>query len=325
MSYLSIPRHYIFVLQDGTRVIRLSEDRVWNLNTDEQQAYHVPDFGRAITDGDLRELQEADFVGEFAADEVSVRADIATAVESDGSEAHRIRAYYLSTRIRHEQFDLVQQTLANLVTSHVVVPDVHDEFVVLYGREGRPFTTVNDAENVLQELINSAPGFFSTATVSVYEVAHTDTAQHDSPLKASLRTQTAERVKTDKAATRGKTAVVVGGGASIDQKLIRSVLTDELEMKVYICQSSREAIPIIEDYRPDVLLVDLQLSDTHGWPFIRKLRELPASHSLKILVMSSDQTDMVIALKVVRVNGFVLRPLQRERLREQVWVTLNTL
>ncbi|MEO1440510.1 MAG: hypothetical protein AAFV33_08895, partial [Chloroflexota bacterium] len=269
MSYLPIPRHYIFVLQRGTYVVRLSEDSVWDLEAGQKLAYNASDFGRAITDGDLRVLHNAGFVDTFTIQKVFIRQDIAASIESGKRGANRIRAYYITTAIEQNDLEHVEQTLSEVTISHVVVPAVRDGVVVLYGSGGQPFTTLYDAEKVLQQIVVGATDLFAGASVSVYEVSHYGTEASESPSDATLRTQTAKRVETDKTPTKGKTAVVVGGGESIDQKLIRNVLADDLEMKVYICQSSREAIPIIEDYRPDIVLVDLQLSDTHGWPFIR--------------------------------------------------------
>jgi len=323
LSYLSIPRHYIFILQSGEYVVRLADDQVCDIASGQMIAYSIDDFGHAITDGELRKLQHEAYINSFDEQSVHVRADVAAKIDTNKGSANRIRAYYIATTIPEHKLSSVLGLLPKLTITHVIQPEARDGVVAVYGRDGQPFMTLHDAEYVLQQLSLRAPEMFRQAIVSVYEVAHREDLESEVPSNAALRTQTLKQLQSDTSPTQGKTIVIVGGSDPNDQKNYRKILGEELKMQVYICQSSIEAIPIIEDYAPVIVLVDLQLSDIHGWAFIRKLREIPQLANLHILVISNDQNDMVIALKVVKVTGFIHRPINWAQLKEQVWVTLS--
>lgn len=85
-----------------------------------------------------------------------------------------------------------------------------------------------------------------------------------------------------------------GGGAGLvlvveDHEVLRSALRRILEdtgYEVHESASARGAALLAKRLRPDVVLLDLELPDGTGWDVIRQLRNLPATRSSEVVLLS---------------------------------------
>jgi len=315
MKPLTVPRHYVFVLQDGTQVVRVGSDRLRNILTGEQISYERSQYGHAITDGELQHLHNHGYVAAYSAQAVTLSITTEHNLKVVLPTSSRIRAYYIATSVPGEQLQLVKSHLPPELS---VMPVVRDGLVALYGLDGQPFEHLQDAEHVLQRALQTASAVFSGAFVSVYEVVISADKR-----ASMLDTQVAAVAAVDTTHTAGKVAKIVGGRNDQERTSIQHMLQDYLSLVVYTCALGGEALPLGEDHAPSVLIVDLQLTDMHGWAFIRKLREIPSMTGLPLVVFSDNPNDMIIALKVVQVSAFVPRPLDMNKLREKIWLVLQ--
>lgn len=88
----------------------------------------------------------------------------------------------------------------------------------------------------------------------------------------------------------------------------------EMDIDVLIAASAGEALQLLEDHPSDLLIMDVNQPDMHGWPMINKIREINELRDLPITVIT-DQPNMGIT--VARVN-YLSRPVSIARLRQAV-------
>ncbi|MEO0566039.1 MAG: response regulator, partial [Chloroflexota bacterium] len=196
--------------------------------------------------------------------------------------------------------------------------------VAVFGAEDHSFTSLQDAEAVLSELQDIAPELFNGASIAVFEVSERRTppdegtvAEHDISLDTMLR------ALSDFSVTEGRSIVLVGEQYQAEKSNMENLFAREMHMQVTRCDTAREAIPILEDNLPDLIITDLELPDMHGWTFIQKVREIRSLADLCIFVMSDNPADEVFALKVARVQGFLPRPVNMRKLRQRVWLLIE--
>lgn len=101
--------------------------------------------------------------------------------------------------------------------------------------------------------------------------------------------------------------VVVADDHAVVREGIRRVLDDDPDVTVTgEASTGAEALAIIEDCRPDVVLLDLGLPDITGLEVVRRLRQTGAPP--RILVLSMHEDDEYV-LRAVRagVDGYLLK------------------
>jgi DNA-binding NarL/FixJ family response regulator len=94
-----------------------------------------------------------------------------------------------------------------------------------------------------------------------------------------------------------------------DNPLFLEGATDLLEREglevVGVASTSAEAIPLVRELRPDVILVDVFLGDEDGFELARKLRDASAAHSQVILISTHAEDDLAQLIAVSPAVGFV--------------------
>ncbi|MFW6088157.1 MAG: response regulator [Gemmatimonadota bacterium] len=101
--------------------------------------------------------------------------------------------------------------------------------------------------------------------------------------------------------------VVVADDHAVVREGIRRVLDDDPDVAVVgEASTGAEALAIVEDCRPDVLLLDLGLPDISGLEVVRRL--LAAGSPPRVLVLSMHEDDEYV-LRAVRagVDGYLLK------------------
>jgi DNA-binding NarL/FixJ family response regulator len=111
-----------------------------------------------------------------------------------------------------------------------------------------------------------------------------------------------------------------------DQELVRAGLRMILEAEPDIevvaeAASGREAIAIVEEVKPDIVLVDIRMPDLDGVEVTRRLRQLDLDPFPRVLIVSTFGDDRVFfgALKA-GASGFLLKSAPAEELIRAVHV-----
>ncbi len=101
-----------------------------------------------------------------------------------------------------------------------------------------------------------------------------------------------------------------------DHSLCRSGLTDLLnqrgQMQVAAATGDAEQVPLLlEQHRPDLLVLDLRMPSIDGLALLRRLRAAGFETPALILTMSDAQEDLAAALRL-GVRGYLLKDMEPE-------------
>lgn len=321
----AVPRYDVFVLKDKTSVVRWATNHVQDLRTGQFLNYDASQFDHSITDDELRQLQKESCVEHFTEQFVWLikKTSPQTTNETPQSKmpksTHRIRSFYIDTLLPDSYAEHVQAVLRNTPFEKKLQVKIHNQTVAIYGQDDRALTRLQDTELILQQLRYADRTLFQQAFVAVLELAMDVVQQVMAPLDATV-----SLIPIDVSLTREKKVLIVGGDEQ-NQRALRVLLTEKFETQVIIYQNAHDAILFVEENPVDVMIVDLNLPDMHGWTFIKKIREIRSLSDLQIIVTSYNALDEVFALKVVKVTGFLLHPVDVKEIAEKVWMALYTL
>ena len=158
--------------------------------------------------------------------------------------------------------------------AHVGVAVIHADTVAITGPDGALFGDFDRADEIRVHLLEIAPDVFAQSVV-----AFTTVELRDSQLVHELRPadETSEleaiiAAQTDTSATEGKTLLLLV--TSLEERKLIYNLCLELKIKIEVAASAAEALTQLEDGSVDLLVMDLQLPDMHGWEMLGKLREV---------------------------------------------------
>jgi DNA-binding response OmpR family regulator len=79
--------------------------------------------------------------------------------------------------------------------------------------------------------------------------------------------------------------------------------------KILMASNGREALDVVENERPSVILLDLMMPVMNGWDFRRKQRETPAFANIPVLLMSAG-AHMATVSGELNAAGYVTKPVE---------------
>jgi hypothetical protein len=163
-EYLAVPRAYIFVLVDGTFVVRWEAKQVQNLLNGKYRAYSDDLFGSAITNYELNQLKQAGVVGDYNDEMVYLRS------RPNITPARTGRSYYLNTTHPRDALEDIQAALVLESLLEQFSVRVRDDFVVVWGKDGTAFRRFEDAEMARELLVKRMPDLFGDTVIAFVEV-----------------------------------------------------------------------------------------------------------------------------------------------------------
>lgn len=328
----AVPRHLVFILNDGSFIVQWDETRVQELISGRYRQYTPQDFGHAITDYELNQLKAAGRVEHFNKYYVWLFAlpeqNRVSLLNLRDIHIERVRTFYLNTRLAKHEQPRVEQTLRDLGLDNDYLVRVRADLVVVLGKNGIPFHYLLEAERVQRQLQTLAPTIFEHSVIGFVESAldNRDAKFFTEPLESELGTAEKQiATPAELASIAGKSVVL-----AVDQEHERQAfleLLNELRLRTYIAESGAEALLLIEDQQPDLLLIDLRLHDLHSWRVIQKVKEIGGLRHPAMLVVAdhtSSADELTFALTVVKVDVFLVKPLSMARLRHHIWSVLKT-
>lgn len=158
-----VPRNRLFVLKDGRFVIHWEKNRVQDLLSGRYLPFTEEDFGNAITDYELNQLQNSGIVARYDADNIYLQPEVR---QFHGAG----RTYYLNTTLHKSNVDDVTTALAsNQHTSNFSVR-VQGIFVIIRGPSGMAFRSFDQAERTREILIENLPDLLGNTVVAFVEI-----------------------------------------------------------------------------------------------------------------------------------------------------------
>lgn len=168
-----VARSRIFVLLDGTFVVRWQPNRVQELQTGRYRLYEKRDYGAPITDYELKQLMATGIVEAYDSEQVTLcmlpehfEVQYLTIWEQN-----RARSYYLHTTLPRDRIDSIVEALRSLGLQDAYVPRVRDDSVVVWRDNGRAFQSFDEAEKARSVLSERAPEVFGEAVVAFVETS----------------------------------------------------------------------------------------------------------------------------------------------------------
>lgn len=318
----AIARHQVFSLADGTFVVQWDEKRVQELFSGRYRDYdHRRDYGHAVTDYELKQLKAAGRVEHHNKNYVWLYALPETGrfgVLKVMGRGDRVHAYYLSTTLPKSQLQNVQTTLRTLALTDDFQARTRSSVVVILGKNGKPFANVEEAESAQATLSAQAPEVFGDLTVAFIEI---DVRS----VQRAFSTREEETLSLDELiASQADTTVTAGHQVVLaltqsEERAAFGTLFVDLKLEVKEAASGAEALELVEDYHPDLFVMDLILPDMHGYQLISKIKEIETLREMPIMIVTSEAN---LSMTVAKVE-YMTRPVSIARLRHNVWKMLN--
>jgi CheY-like chemotaxis protein len=324
----AVSRHLVFVLADGTPVVQWSERQVQEILTGRYRPYTEADFGRPITDFELAQLQDNGSVEFFNRTYVWLFSlpegrRFVPQPRTQEQVADRVRGYYLNTTLSPEALNQVQRALSDAGLAHLYRAVERAELVAVVSTDV-PLLQLKYAEQVLEQLQTNAPHLFKQAVIAFVDLPARNGQYRRAGTSELLDLSHIIASQTDTQLTAGKSALIVC--ASDEDALELRVLLTEMKMSTAIKTSGREALALLEERRPDLLVMDLQLPDMHGWQMLARLREISTLGDMVTVVIAEQGTSpdgQSFGLGVAKVNVFLVKPFSLARLRQNIWQAFN--
>ncbi len=320
-SGAAIPRHQVFTLANGVYVVQWQDKRVQELLTGHYRDYeHRTDFGHAITDWELKQLQSGGRVEHFNRSYVWLYP-----LPESGrfgrrrvlGRGNRVRDYYLRTPYPAASVSDISKVLDQIGIGDRFKAIVREGIVILVKNEGELFDKAEEAQQAQQFLYANAPRAFGDLTV-----AFLDRPANKPP---PTTTQTEEVPSLDVLIASQTNTTEIAGMQIVaalkrdDEREAFGELFVKMELEARFADSAAEAVQLLEDVESDLLIIDIQLPDMHGWQMLGKLREIERLRELPIVVL----TDRLNFGMTVAGVHYLQRPISIARLRQNVYLALT--
>lgn len=103
-----------------------------------------------------------------------------------------------------------------------------------------------------------------------------------------------------------------------DEDGIREVIVETLKYyfdEVYEARDGNEAYEIYQDYKPKIILSDIQMKNCDGIEFVKKVRKND-SHTTIIMLTAYSNEEYLMDLINLNINHFILKPLNLKKLND---------
>jgi len=110
-----------------------------------------------------------------------------------------------------------------------------------------------------------------------------------------------------------------------DEDGIRKVIVETLQYyfdEVYEARDGDEAYEIYQDYKPKIILSDIQMKNCNGVDFVKRIRKEDKTTTIIMLTAYSNE-EYLLDLINLNVNHFILKPLNLKKLNEALMKYLN--
>ncbi len=326
----AVPRHFVYVSTAGAVVVQLSGNRGQDLYTGKFVELSQSTQGSPASNAELDRLMVAGRVDHYNSAYVWVTGlpephvyDPQRATSKQGQT--RLRTYYVNTLLPAFQLAEVQQWLHQVQLSDICAAEIRADLVAITGADGALFGDFDRAEEIRLHLLELAPQEFASSVVAFATVEMRD-SQLVHELHPKGKTSELEAIiasQSDTTATQGKTLLLLV--TSLEERRLIYNLCVELKVTVQVAASAAEALNRLEDEEFDLLIMDMQLSDMHGWEMVGKLREVEKLRHLPIILIADHAMpeDASLTMAVSTVDVYLERPLSKARLRQNIWIALS--
>ncbi|SFQ50793.1 Response regulator receiver domain-containing protein [Lachnospiraceae bacterium XBB1006] len=106
-----------------------------------------------------------------------------------------------------------------------------------------------------------------------------------------------------------------------DDEISRSVVIHCLEDYCTISSfdNGEEALKFLDSYKPDVMLLDINMPGMNGFDVLDRIRQKPGMKKLPVMILTGDSDrDTVVQSVERKAVGYLVKPVNREELRQRI-------
>jgi len=320
----AIARHQVFITNDGNYVVQWDDDLVQDIYSGEYLEFDDRhDYGRMLNDHELKQLKNNGRVERYNRQYVWLMPlPEATRLGRQRvmGRGNRIRAFYLITRYPKTQVESVRNALNTHGYAGSFTARIREDRVVILGQHGLPFRDVQVAESAQVQLSTALPQYFDDLTMAFIELDDKSPAN-----RVTMENETTSLNLNDIIASQSDNSSLAGKSVVLaipqeDERAAFSELLKTMSINILEAASAAATLHLLEDHPAELLIMDIQQPDMHGWLMINKIREISHLRELPITVIT-DKADM--GMTVAKVD-YLSRPVSIARLRHSIWTALKS-
>jgi len=106
-----------------------------------------------------------------------------------------------------------------------------------------------------------------------------------------------------------------------DDPMVLKVLTAYLaaEYDLRIANSAAEAMRLLDQFRPDLILLDIEMPDISGFEFLHTIKKKPKFMSTPVVIVSGHtEPEFAVHAEKMGANGLVAKPVDRDDLLKKI-------
>ncbi|WP_419655338.1 response regulator receiver protein [Desulfosarcina variabilis str. Montpellier] len=120
----------------------------------------------------------------------------------------------------------------------------------------------------------------------------------------------------------GKKILIVDDEPSITVPL--KFLMEQNQFQVRVVHSGEDALTAVDDFQPDLVLLDVMLPAVDGFQVCQSIREKPSSRNIKVVFLSAMTRDLDIAKgNTLGADAYITKPFSNADVVNQVKDLLN--
>lgn len=115
-----------------------------------------------------------------------------------------------------------------------------------------------------------------------------------------------------------KSIMIVDDSAAIRKITKRIIDRTEIQFdEIHEADNGRDAFEKLGLFYVDIILCDINMPEMNGWEFLKKVRELPACGNIKIIMVSTDNTnDIIDKIRSSGADNHITMPFTPEKLKK---------
>lgn len=302
-------------------------DRVQELLTGEERTYSSLDISFEIEDIELELLKAQGIIDRYDESFVWLHEDPQSEIVLTPSTLQRTLGvavyYYVQTGLEVEILETVQVRLVKIgLEDRYLASERHGKVIIINAYE-EPFSRLGHAEDAETLIMPALADLDAHLKVESLRFSTQDLAiptppklRHDSNPFPPLVRKLEPKIKL-------QTVICVDHEAET-HAIVREVV-EALGQEMASAYTGKEAIAMLQDVDPSLMLVSLDLPDMHGYKVVSAVRTDPELARIPILILNTLDTDKdrTLAFHVANAVDYVMKPLYPERLRRKIWRILN--
>ncbi|MCI0712523.1 MAG: response regulator [Chloroflexi bacterium] len=319
---IPIPRYFVFTLEDSTWVVQRGADHVQELLTGIERSHSILDTTYEITDIELDLLQAQGIVERYDDAYVWLRDTVHTEGIISMNALERplgvATYYYVGIRLPLEDLKSVQKILVEMGLDDRYRAISRLGTVVVVDHNGEPFSKLSLAEDAH---ILISPRLEKLAVSATVKSLRFNSSSLEFPWEETTNEQSLIRRLAPE--IKGHTIVCVDDEETT-HRIVRDVLTT-WGVEVASAYNGRDAMTLISDVDPVLILTDLKLPDMHGYEIVAHVRNNPDLSHIPLIIISAVDTpaDRLFAYNTAAALDYVVKPFSGEEIRRKVWRVLS--